>query len=570
MDIAVFKEAQEAYARGDYRVALVGFTACTSDVAELSSAEVGKFFHLIGNCYIKSGEPGKAAEFYGKALELASDERKPALLVNLGTAYLSSEEYDAALKAFSKALAHKGYATPYKALSGIGAVQLKLGNPEAAGSAYREAALDASNPSPGKALVNLGICFMELDRAADAISTYLTALDCGLRPADANKCHANLGQAYLSQGRVGEAVDSFKAATADGTYKLSAIAAHDMTMAMSLYERFGSILGAEEPSQPETAEAQMAEQPAEVAEEVPAKADAESEAEVAPEPADGLEGAQLMEPAAVESEPAAEDDEPAAQEEVSVWEPVAFADDTPAPDSHAGEGDAPEADVSVQAQHADGFAEAETQVFPVVSAPVADDGDAAQDSDPEATLQAPALDEDLPTDAFKAMDEDEEALIPSPEDTAFFTIKEEDIEAAAKEERRKARKSHTGLKVALGVVIVLILLAAAAAIAYIRGYGYPLQENVARGFMDAVIAQESTDAYWSDSVNQDSRDAQMAPLSAVSSYELTAVQRSTSSSAVFVKATLNGGGTAYYELMMGRDLIGWNLEYVELYFPSEQ
>lgn len=564
MDIAVFKEAQEAYARGDYRVALVGFTACTSDVAELSSAEVGKFFHLIGNCYIKSGEPAKAAEFYGKALDLASEQRKPALLVNLGTAYLSSEEYDKALDSFAKALSHKDYATPYKALSGIGAVQLKLENPEAAGSAYREAALDPSNPTPGKALVNLGICFMELDRAADAISTYETALDCGLRSADANKCHANLGQALLSQGRVGEAVEAFKAATADGSYKMSTVAAHDMAMAMSLLERFGSVLGADEPTALPAAPASQ--EPAVDADELVVETPAAEAHE--------LESTQLMEPVAEQPQPEPEveqaveaevpaEDEPAAEqpEDIdSMWEPAPM----PVADEAAGQDSAAkDEEVPLPVEHDEEFANASTQVFPVVGMPAAEGGD------PEATVATPALDDDLPTDAFKAMDEDEEALIPSPEDTAFFTIKEEDIDSAAKQERRKARKSHTGLKVALGVVIVLILLAAAAAVAYIFGYGYPLQEKVAQNFLDATISEQSTDAYWNSSVTQESRDAQMAALKDVSTYEVIAVERNTSNSLVYVKTALKDGGTAYYQLMMGRDLIGWDVEYVELYFPSE-
>lgn len=564
MDIAVFKEAQEAYARGDYRVALVGFTACTSDVAELSSAEVGKFFHLIGNCYIKSGEPAKAAEFYGKALELASEQRKPALLVNLGTAYLSSEEYDKALDTFAKALSCEDYATPYKALSGIGAVQLKLDNPEAAGSAYREAALDPSNPTPGKALVNLGICFMELDRAADAISTYETALDCGLRPADANKCHANLGQALLSQGRVGEAVEAFKAATADGTYKMSTVAAHDMAMAMSLLERFGSVLSVDEPA---TQPAAPALQEPAVDESEPA---VEQEAPIESEPE--LESTQLMEPLseqpaegdvpaeATESEEEAAEEQPAAIDLDAMWEPSPM----PAVDAEAADEAAEDsADEAETVEHDEEFANASTQVFPVVSAPV------AEGADSDATVAPPALDEDLPTDAFKAIDEDEEALIPSPEDTAFFTIKEEDIENAAKQERRKARKGHAGLKVALGVVIVLILLAAAAAAAYVLGYGYPLQEKVAQDFLNATVSEQSTDAYWNSSVTQESRDAQMAVLKDVSTYEVIAVERNTSNSLVYVKTALKDGGTAYYQLMMGRDLIGWDVEYVELYFPSE-
>ena len=51
MKVEVFKEAQEAYSKGDYKTALEGFIACTHDVAGLAPADLSKFYHLIGNCW---------------------------------------------------------------------------------------------------------------------------------------------------------------------------------------------------------------------------------------------------------------------------------------------------------------------------------------------------------------------------------------------------------------------------------------------------------------------------------------------------------------------------------------
>ena len=129
--------------------------------------------------------------------------------------------------------------------------------------------------------------------------------------------------------------------------------------------------------------------------------------------------------------------------------------------------------------------------------------------------------------------------------------------------------SFSALLLKWHVVIVLILLAAAGALAYVRGYGYPLQEQVAERFLTAASAGESTDSLWNDSVAQESRESQMAVLEGVSSHKVIAVERGVSNSTVYVEATLAEGGTAYYEVMMGRDFISWNIEYVELYFPSE-
>ena len=90
MNAAVFKQAQEAYAQGDYKTALEGFSACAQDTENLSPADLSKFYHLIGNCYVKGGDPYAAATFYQRALSGSPEKRKPSLYVNLGTAVLGA------------------------------------------------------------------------------------------------------------------------------------------------------------------------------------------------------------------------------------------------------------------------------------------------------------------------------------------------------------------------------------------------------------------------------------------------------------------------------------------------
>lgn len=240
MNAAVFKQAQEAYAQGDYKTALEGFSACAQDTENLSPADLSKFYHLIGNCYVKGGDPYAAATFYQLALSGSPEKRKPSLYVNLGTALLGSKDYENALVAFSRALTYPIYTTPYKAYSGIGAAQLKLGNMTEAGAAYREAALDPANPAPAKALVNLGVCFMELGRSADAITSYETALEFDLDDKAKAKALANLGQAYMAEGRVQKAINAFEQAMSGGNYQLSPMASHDYEIAMSLKDRLDS------------------------------------------------------------------------------------------------------------------------------------------------------------------------------------------------------------------------------------------------------------------------------------------------------------------------------------------
>ena len=237
MNVTAFKQAREAYAAKDYKTALAGFLACSHELDGLSGEDKAKFFQLLGNCRIKTGDARRAAESYTRALSSASDERKPALYASLGTALLGVKDYDEALAAFNKALDCPGYRTPYKAYSGIGAAQLALGKTEEAGAAWREAALDPNNPKPAKALVNLGACFMELARPKDAVVSYETAIDLGLDKPAADKAWAALGQAYMAEGRVKRAIAAFEEATADGSYKLSPMAAHDLEVARGLEKR---------------------------------------------------------------------------------------------------------------------------------------------------------------------------------------------------------------------------------------------------------------------------------------------------------------------------------------------
>lgn len=57
----------------------------------LRPADLSKFYHLIGNCYVKSNDPRSAAEYYLKALTGSPEKRKPSLYVNLGTALLGTK-----------------------------------------------------------------------------------------------------------------------------------------------------------------------------------------------------------------------------------------------------------------------------------------------------------------------------------------------------------------------------------------------------------------------------------------------------------------------------------------------
>lgn len=558
MKVEVFKEAQEAYAKGDYKAALEGFIACTHDVAGLAPADLSKFYHLIGNCYVKSNDPRSAAEYYLKALTGSPEKRKPSLYVNLGTALLGTKDYENALEAFGRALDYPIYTTPYKAYAGIGAAQLKLGNMVEAGAAYREAALDPANPAPAKSLVNLGVCFMELGRPEDAVSVYETALDFDLDDRARAKAYANLGQAYMAQGRVPRALNAFEKAEEIGE-EMPSLAMHDYEIARTLKERVDS----RAPGILDTGYILP------VATDANAPEEAEDFDPFAPRDAQGtaqddIQPTERTQPAAP-VEAAGETLDPSRAQTIAME-----ALPTPLPSDNASDADATgKIELPQEAGPASQGDTSGEQVY-----------DSGLDETPFTYNEQPGYEYGVAFDfgdeyadvreSAELMDSTEMHM-PSPEDTAFFDITEQQIKSNARQGKRQNRKARgCGLKIAIVFVVLCILVAGAACAAYVLGYGYPLQETVTEDFFAAVQNDGDTSQYWAKDVSPSMQRAQEASLQDLTSYSVEAVQRSMDQTAVFVKATLAQGGTIDYEVVLTRNGISWAIEFVQLYFPSEQ
>lgn len=525
MDVEAFKRAQEAYSAGDYETALAGFAAVLSDASELAPADLSKFYHLIGNCYVKSGNSRAASAAYARALTGSPDSRRPALYVNLGTALLASDKDAEALAAFNHALEYDFYETPHKALAGVGAAELKLGNTTAAATAYRSAALDESNPAPGRALVNLGVCFMKLGRTQDAITSYEAAREVGLDEASYAQACANLGQAYMAEGRVARAIEAFEQAT-DGGAELSAIAEHDYELALALNERIGS--------------------------RVPGIFDTGFiyKMDVLPEGHGAASGA-VSGPTEMT---------PTESGHLPVFGEPGF--DPFAPQTQQIGGDAmleeTLSELGVEGDRAAGAAGA--QGAPAAAAAAA----------PETEVISPVA-SSSPTDGaptgYAALDD----LMPSPEDSALFDSAKTSRDRERERERaRETRKRHgIGLKVAIFCVCLLVVICGACVCGYIFGFGYPTQESVAEDFITAVQIDASTKSYWASDVEGASRRSQEAIVSGVASTSVEAVTRASASSTVYVAAELAEGGEAEFAIVMSRKNITWAIEYVELYYASQ-
>ncbi len=161
-------------------------------------------------------------------------------------------------------------------------------------------------------------------------------------------------------------------------------------------------------------------------------------------------------------------------------------------------------------------------------------------------------------------------LIPSAEDTGFFSVSEEDLVAQDKKDRKVKRKHrHTGLKVFLVILILLLIAAGGCAFAYWRGFGWPTQQSVVESLFNAKTDKTSLDAYLSGSLSDAQRQAIDDSLPSGAKVSVTGTDQSMSTSTVYATADLSQGGEVSYTIDLVRDGIGWKVSAVQTSFASQ-
>lgn len=163
------------------------------------------------------------------------------------------------------------------------------------------------------------------------------------------------------------------------------------------------------------------------------------------------------------------------------------------------------------------------------------------------------------------------AFMPSPEDTGFFSIKEEDLVAQEKENKKIRKKSsHKGLKIFLSFLILVLLLAAGLCFAFYKGYGWPTQETIAQDLFVARTQGKSTSAYLSSQVSSKNRQAIEALLpDQTTSVDIKGIDRDMNTSSVYLTAHLNKGGDQDYIVSFVREGIEWKVSGVEEQYASK-
>lgn len=149
----------------------------------------------------------------------------------------------------------------------------------------------------------------------------------------------------------------------------------------------------------------------------------------------------------------------------------------------------------------------------------------------------------------------------------FFNATDEELERWSRGVVKQDRKRRgVGLKILIAFMVVILLALAGGVVLYLQGYGYPTQQQtVEKLFSDP--ASSDTQVFHPRVKEADIKNMKslITPNSKVS---ITKVAAGASASKVFVTANEGENGAIRYQITLARDLLGWKITNVELYFAS--
>lgn len=161
-------------------------------------------------------------------------------------------------------------------------------------------------------------------------------------------------------------------------------------------------------------------------------------------------------------------------------------------------------------------------------------------------------------------------FMPSPEDTGFFSVTEEDLVKIDKQNRKMRRKHrHTGLKIFLTLLFLTLLVAGAAGYAYYRGYGWPTQQSVVSDLFAAKDDPAAAAEYFAEGVDSDVQADYLTLMPSGATVTVTGCDQEMTKSTVFATAQLREGGEQNYTISLVRDGLSWKVVNVETTYLSQ-
>lgn len=160
-------------------------------------------------------------------------------------------------------------------------------------------------------------------------------------------------------------------------------------------------------------------------------------------------------------------------------------------------------------------------------------------------------------------------FMPSPEETGFFSVSEQDLVQADKKERKVRRKhKHTGLKVFITLLVIVLVVAGVGGYAYYRGYGWPTQDSVIESLFTSKTSGQDAASYLAPSLSDAERTQIESILPTGATVTIDGLDQSMTSSTARVSAKLSSGTEQSYTVTLVRDGIGWKVSAVELSYDS--
>lgn len=206
-----------------------------------------------------------------------------------------------------------------------------------------------------------------------------------------------------------------------------------------------------------------------------------------------------------------------------------------------------------------------TQALPAIAdmsgLDVASDGSAIPEQDPYVVDEAAISEDYYFADQYAKQGD----YAPRGEDR-FFNATDEELEQWSKGVVKMERKRRgTGLKVLLVIIILILVALGAGLFLYTQGYGWPTQEAV----VEQLFSDPSAESTYASSLTSEDVADMAAIIPADSTATVNGVNRSMSTSTAYVTATTAQGGEVQYEVSLVRDMVGWKVSNVDLYFTSQ-
>ncbi len=206
-----------------------------------------------------------------------------------------------------------------------------------------------------------------------------------------------------------------------------------------------------------------------------------------------------------------------------------------------------------------------TQALPAIAdmsgLDVASDGSAIPEQDPYVVDEAAVSEDYYFADQYAKQGD----YAPRGEDR-FFNATDEELEQWSRGVVKMERKRRgTGLKVLIVIIVLILALLGAGLFLYSQGYGWPMQEAVVEQLFDDPSASST---YAATLTEEDIADmAAIIPAGTTASVD--GVNKAMSTSTAYVTGTTPQGGEVQYEVSLVRDMLGWKVSNVELYFTSQ-